>query len=66
MKHARDREMRHNLSVTLNLSHTACAPGEASSVMQRLVKDRFGRWLRHKSQKAEMSGQPSYGSPAYT
>ena len=36
MKHARDRETRHNLSVTLNLSHTACAPGEASSVMQRL------------------------------
>ena len=65
MKHARDQGDFLNLSVTLNLSCTDCPPGEASAVMQQLVSDRFGRWLRHKSSKSTKAGGPSH-TLAYT
>ena len=60
MKYARAQDEPPNLSVTLNLSCTDCPPGEASIVMQEIVSDRFGRWLRYKSRKAEAAGQLGY------
>jgi len=60
MKHARDQVDPPNLSVTLNLSCTDCPPGEASPVMQQLVNDRFGRWLRNKSHKSTKAGGPGH------
>ncbi|MGY6286078.1 hypothetical protein ACXIT0_24845 [Methylorubrum extorquens] len=40
-----------NWHVTLNFSHTACAPNQVGPAFERLRDNHYTRWLRYRSQK---------------
>jgi hypothetical protein len=63
-KHSESQARSLNLFVTLNLSHTSC-PEMMASIAMAEICGKFGRWLRHQSQKARQSGLPGYGAPIY-
>ena len=63
-KHSESQAQPLNRLVTLNLSHTTCPEQVVSKAVASLVA-KFTRWLRHQSKKAEASGLPGFGPPAY-
>lgn len=62
--HSQGSQRRLNLHVTVNLTHTTCRPEETALVLKVLYQ-KFGRWYRYQSQKAEAYTGTGYGPPTY-